>query len=61
MRKLPRLLQSQLHLTTNVLEQCLRRAGIGIDQIPRELEIDRKRNQVLLGTVVQLTLDPATV
>jgi hypothetical protein len=61
MRKLPRLLQSQLHLTTHVLEQCPRRAGIGIDQIPCELETDRKRNQVLLRTVVELALDPATV
>jgi hypothetical protein len=61
MRKLRRLLQCELHLTTHVLEQRLCRAGIGIDQIPRELEIDRKRDQVLLRTVVEVALDPAAV
>ena len=61
MRKLRRLLQGQLQLTTHVLEQRLCRERIGIDQISRELEIDRKRDQVLLRTVVEVSLDPAAV
>ena len=61
MRKLRRLLQGYLHLTTHVFEQLLCRERIGIDQISRELEIDRKRDQVLLRTVVELALDSAAV
>ena len=61
MRELPRLLQGQLHLTAHVLEQRICREGIGIHQIARELEVDRERNQMLLRTVVELALDPASV
>ena len=61
MRELPRLLQGQLHLTTQVLEQRLSREWIGIYQIARELEVDRERDQVLLRTVVEVALDPAAV
>ena len=61
MRKLRGLLEGQLHLTTHVLEQRLCRERIGSDQIPRQLEIDRERDQVLLRTVVEVALDPAAV
>ena len=61
MRELPRLLQGQLHLTAHVLEQRICCEGIGIQQIARELEVDRERDQVLLRTIVELALDPASV
>ena len=59
-RKLRRLLQRSLHVTAHVVEQRPPR-GSPVDQLARELEVDRERDQVLLRTVVELALDPASL
>ena len=43
------------------MEERLRGVGIGVRQPARKLEVDGKRDQVLLRTVVEIALDPATV
>lgn len=45
----------------DLVEERLRRGGIGVRQLPRELQVDRERDQLLLWPVVEVTLDLATV
>ena len=42
-------------------EKSVSGGGIGLQQIARELEVDREGDQVLLRTVVELALESAAV
>ena len=61
MHQLPRLLQRLLHVASDLVEECPCRGGIVVHQLASDLQADRKGNQALLRTVVQLALDPAAV
>jgi hypothetical protein len=61
LRKLSRLLEGLLHVFPHLFEECLGSCRVGLGQPDRELEVDRKRDQVLLHAVVQLAFDPAPV
>ena len=60
-RELRRLVQRLLHVAPHLVEERLRRGGIGVRQLARELQVDRERDQVLLRAVVEVALDPAAV
>ena len=57
--KVPRLSHRQVHVSRHFLEQRSGCGRVGADQPGGELEIGRKRDQVLLNALVQLALDPA--
>jgi len=59
--ELPRLVQRLMHVAPHLVQERLRRGGIGIRQPARELQVCRECDQVLLRTVVEVALDPLTV
>ena len=58
LRELRYLAERFPHFSFHRLEQSLGRSRLGIDHAPRELQVDRERDQVLLHTLVQLALEP---
>ena len=60
MRQLRRLVQRSLYIAAHLLEQLHGRRAIARQQVSRELEIDRERDQGLLGAIVELALDAAS-
>ena len=61
MRELPRLVQRLLQVAPHLVEECLRRGGIVVRQLARQLEVHRERDQVLLRAIVEVALDRAAV
>ena len=59
--KLRRVGERLLHVASHLLEELLRRSRIGVQQSIRQLQVDRERDQPLLGPVVELALDQAPV
>ena len=59
--KFPRLGHRQVHVPCHLLEQRSRSGRVGGDQPGGHLEVGRKRDQVLLHALVQLTLDRAAL
>jgi hypothetical protein len=59
--KLSRLGERLLHVASHLREELLRRSRIGVQQSIRQLQVDRERDQILLGPIVELALDAAPV
>ena len=59
--KVLRLSHRQVHVPRHLLEQRSRCGRVGADQPGGELEVGRKRDQVLLDALVQLALKPAAL
>ena len=49
-----------MRLVLDLLEQLVRLRGVALDQVVGELELDRERDELLLGAVVDVALQPAT-
>ncbi len=61
LRELHRLVQCLRHSAAHLVEERRRGAGIGAHEAARELKVDRERHQALLRTVVELSLDAASL
>jgi hypothetical protein len=59
--ELSRFLERLLHVFPHLFEERLGSCRVGLGQPDRELEVDRKRHQVLLHPVVQLAFDSPPV
>ena len=57
----PAVIQGLLYLACHLVDQGTRRGGMDVDEPPSLLQLDRERDQALLGAVVQLALDPAAI
>ena len=57
----PERVQSLLQVAPHPVEEDGSPGRVGVDQPAGMLQVDREPDQVLLGTVVQLALDPAPV
>ena len=60
-RKERRLVKCLLHVAPHLLEERLRRRGIGVRQLPRELQVYCEGDEVLLNALVQGALDPEAI
>ena len=57
MRKPGGLLERNVHASTHLVDERARLHRIGVEELPRKLEMDRQRDQVLLRTLVERALD----
>ena len=48
-------------LARRLLEQLLRRRGVGVELLAREPQVERQRDQPLLGAVVEVALEAAAL
>src|SRR5690242_688029 len=60
-RKLAELLERGLQLAPRGLQQPRRRGRLRVDLALREAELERQRDEPLLGAVVEVALEPATL
>ena len=56
-REVPQFLHRVLEIVTDLLEDLLRRVGIGIGELPRKVHVHSQGDQVLLRAVVEVALD----
>ena len=59
MGELAQLGERGLRVGAQLFEQTVRRSGVALDQLAREPELHRERNEMLLRAVVQVALDLA--
>ena len=60
-REVAQFLHRFLQVLADLLEHPLRRLGIRVGDLTREVHADRERHEVLLRTVVQVALDRAAL
>ena len=61
MGQFPQLLNGALHVVGHLAEQLGGDVGIIGGHVPRQPQVHRQRDQVLLGSVVQVALHPAAL
>ena len=59
MRELPQFRERRLRVCSEFSKQCAERFSIGVDELTREPELHRERDEVLLRAVVQVAFDLA--
>jgi hypothetical protein len=57
-RELSKLLQSNLDVVSELLEEARRVCGAGAGQLTREAQVGAQSDELLLGAVVEIALDP---
>ena len=60
-RQGPQLIQGLRYLACELVDQSTSRGGTDVDEPPSLLQLDRERDQPLLGTVVELALEAPAI